>query len=109
MWPLFPGSAGGHSPVWCTDEAVDSGRGQGSIAEASVGHGPLCQAPVLLDPGKKGHFVGLTQEPNRGPTSRGRDKKSQVPNTFLHFRKWDLGVLLVPKGHLESQAKMALM
>lgn len=29
--------------------------------------------------------------------------------TFLRFRKWDLGVLLAPKGHLESRAKMALM
>lgn len=29
--------------------------------------------------------------------------------TLFHFRKWDREVLLVPKGHLESRAKMVLM
>ena len=28
---------------------------------------------------------------------------------FLHFRKWDLEARPVPKGHLGSQARMALM
>lgn len=39
-------------------------------------------------------------------------ERVEVPScliTFLHFRKWDLEAPLAPKGHLGSQARMALM